>query len=172
MEFINGEVVKVNFPYMTNFNLYKVDVNNDGTVYTPETQDKDHDAIKINNVSENGVGLERFNIIAKQYYNIETKESFENLLKDLRYTRTYLSSARPSNPFWYTEAVGGKLKVNSPLADFAEAAEIMDEMYKRRSRDNPETWQTVHSCIYDMKRKKVYIRTQEKEKEKEFILEF
>lgn len=171
LECIHGKVVIISANYMTNFNLYRVEPNDDKTIYTPETQDSLHNAVLTNNVTENSMGLERYNLIASNYWKLEDEEDFRKLLKDLDYTRAYPSSANPSNPFWYTEAIPANgLKANSPIEDFAPVTAKMDEFYRNRSRNNPNTWQSVHSVIYNLKTRKAYVKTQEEDKEFEFSL--
>lgn len=171
LEFIHGKVVELDAKFMTNFNLYAVEPNDDGTLYTPESQDEAHDAVRTNGVQSHGTGLERYNLIAQAYPNLNTKQDFENLLRGLNYTRAYLSSPNPSSPFWYTEAVGKDLVVNSPVEDFTPVVNTMDEYYRNRQRGDNKTWQSVHTVIYDLETKKMFVKTQEKEKEIEFSFE-
>lgn len=153
LEFVDGatEIIDVtsDAPYMTNFHRYGVTLNGDNTVETPATGD----AIETNGITEYGAGLERFNIIANDY---DTK-SVREILEEIKYTNTYTLT----EDVWYSEFVGGDLKVNSAVEDFIEIVELARQAYEDRSRDEAITWHTTHAVIYDLDSKNAIIRTQE-----------
>lgn len=163
IEFAYNKTVILEKDYITNFHLYETTLNSDGTVYTPETQDATHNAIVTNNITKNGSGLERFNYIVDNYATANTKQGMRDLLNGLTYTKTYITSDDPSDPFWYTEYVGGENTVASSVEDFESVVEYYGSVFENRSRDSvdPITWQTVHSSIYDLDNDKLYLTVQE-----------
>lgn len=157
-------------PYITNFYIYPTRFNSDGTVYTPETQDETHNAMRTNNITENGSGLERYNLIVNNYDISGTKAGMRELMDMLRYTRAYLSSIDRSDPYWYTEFVGERgLTVASTPEQYAEVVQIADGYYKNRNRGTDNTWQTVHSSVYDIENRCLYLKVQEEPEEYAFI---
>lgn len=170
VEFKNGGYDIKAGNIITNFYVNDVNFNSDGTVNTPETAAQGHYATQ-NNVTLHGQGLERYNLVVNEYGNINSVADMEALLKNLYYTKSYSTSDAPSNPFWYTEAVGGDVTVDSLPADFAERKAEMGQAFVNRSR-NGETWQTVHSIIYDPFARKAYLSVQEDETYDEYALEF
>lgn len=136
---------------MTNFYIHAVDFNEDGTVYTPETQDGEHDAISTNRITKNGSGLERYNLIVNNYDSANTAEGMRNLLNQLTYTRAYKSSKNPSDPYWFTEFVGVQgLTCASEPEEFEYVVDKADQYYRNRERGDHKTWHTVHSTVFDI----------------------
>lgn len=154
---------------MTNFRLQNITLNSGGWVYTPETQHDGLDAISANNITPHGSGLERWNLIHERIirYSAEdfTKGDARELLSDLAYTRMYSTSPNPPEHFWFTEYVEDDLKVNSPVSDFEEAVNIAGQYFLNRERDDGKTWHTVHSSLYDIENKCLYLVTQEDDRE-------
>lgn len=165
VEFINNatEIIDVtDTPYMTNFHRYDTVLNDDGTVFTPETQTDDDDAITTNGITEYGSGLERFNLIANAISTCEEdRQACAAILRRLRYSRAYPGSTYQTIPQWYTEFVGDGRKVNTPVSGYASAMEAAEQAYAERSRSNPVTWHTTHSVIYDMFSAEMYVIPQE-----------
>lgn len=159
-------------PYMTNFHLTGVRFNDDGTIYTPATQDVFHNAITTNYIHPHGSGLERYNLIVNRYPISYSKNGMRMLMNELTYTKAYSTSPSPSNPYWYTEFVGTRdLTVASTIEQYQPVVDAAGELYSRRSRtDGGKTWHTVHSAVYDIRRKKLYLKTQEEEVELNFKL--
>lgn len=163
IEFINNETVirELNKPYMTNF-------------YLTDVQYEDNH-IKFDSVTNYGSGLERYNLIADNYNSISDVSSMTSLMDELKYTKSY----DKTNPdFWYTEFVGdytseglGKLTVTSTPEQFEPVVDIAIEKFENRSRFNPDTWQTVHSSVYDMDELKLYVKCQEGTEQHEYTLE-
>lgn len=144
-------IVEPTIPISTNFPLHDVEFNEDGTVYTPETQDEEHDAIKTNGIHKYGSGLERWNTIVNAYDSLSTEDGMMSLMWDtLRYSSAYPTSLLPADPTWYTEFVGGELTCASPAEDFADILEQAGEAFTNRSRDTGKTWHTAHSAIYNL----------------------
>lgn len=165
------QIIKPDISAMTNFYLFETVLNSDNTVYTPATQDATHGAMKTNKITERGMGLERFNIIAADYDSIDSVAKMRALLDKLKYTRCYPSSPIAADPAWLTEAVGFRgLTVESTPQEYAPVVEIMDGYYKNRERGDGLTWQTVHASVYDIRNRKLYIRVQEKDTDYEFTI--
>lgn len=163
IEFINNEVKIIDirdYPYMTNFHLYGIERNADGSVYTPGTQDENHNAIVTNKIEEHGQGLERYNIINNGYNNLDIRE----LMNKLAYTNAY---KRSTEPFWYSEYVGGEINVASDTSDFESIIDEYIGHYEERTRDG-KTWHTKHSAIYDIDKKELYVKVQEHDEEYTF----
>lgn len=158
LEFKGSEIVYTYSDVLTNFKLDGVMLNTDGTVYTPATQDADHDAIKTNKIEQYGMGLERWNLIKTHYDLLLNKQDITDFMKyELDYRKTYNTFKEPANPFWHTEYVGktqlGDLTVISDPKDFTSIINRAGAYFADRSRDAiPEkmTWHTVHSSIYDL----------------------
>lgn len=152
-------IVEPEIPISTNFPLHDVIFNDDGTVYTPATQDEEHDAIKTNGIHKYGSGLERWNLIVEQYSSLEDESDMLSLLELLHYSRAYPTSDNPAS--WYTEFVGGALTCASPVDDFDYILEKAGEEYTNRSRNTGITWHSVHSAVYNLTVKGMIIVSQE-----------
>lgn len=161
IEFIdnNLQVIELKeYPYMTNFNLFGIENNIDGSVYTPETQHDGFDAITANGITEYGSGLERYNLINSKYSFTNSAIGMKNLMRNLWYTNTY---NRSTAPFWHTEFVDGGCKVNSTPSTFESVENLSIQRFNDRERDDGLTWQTTHTSIYDFANKSVTIYVQE-----------
>lgn len=161
LEFINGETVITDIsskPFMTNFYLSDVKFNDDGSVYSPI--DFRRDPIEENNITPYGSGLERYNYILKNYDDCDSREGMRKLMTDLSYTRIYTDEV--DYKYWFTEFVGFGLTVRDIPAFYEPVIEEAKEYYVNRSRnDGGKTWQTVHSSVYSIEDKVLYLVTQE-----------
>lgn len=168
-------------PAMTNFYINGVTTSTIGGIenqlYTPETQDADHNAYDTNGISLHGAGLERYNLITaalneaaasietglEEYY--DYRSIVENIMESIKYTRTYASSEAVAEPFWYSEYVGGDLTVKSDPGEFIEPIDLSAIAYLNKTRDSSSpyygTWQTTHSSIYDMNNKTLTVHIQD-----------
>lgn len=173
VEFINNSVVITEHNIMTNFIINGVTFNNDGTVYTQESSTAQYNPVDTNNISLHGAGLERYNIVATATLPDEghTKDSTRSVLDSLVYTNAYKDS---TDPFWCSEYVDKKYNIdlktpidNSALQTYIAASK---EAFNNRSRNNPITWQTVHSSLYDINAQKLYLKSQENNNEYTFNL--
>ena len=154
VEFYGNETVVtlMDKPYMTNFYLSDVTLNADDTVYTPA--DEGHSASE-NNISANGSGLERYNLIVENYDTCGTKDGMRELMNKLKYTKAYEGAER------FTEFVGiNGLTVNNKADDFADVVAQAEKLYEYRIR-NGKTWFTTHSAVYDIENRKVSVIVQE-----------
>ena len=159
VEFVDNEISIVRSNYMTNFHLTGVTYDSNGKVVI----NRDGSNRNRSNITLNGSGLERFNLIVENYSSANSKNGMRNLMNQLTYTNSY-------NPeyenFWYTEFVGvDGLNVTSPTYQFFSVIQSEAEKFNNRSR-NPEseyygTWQTTHSSVYDIENRKLYLIVQE-----------
>lgn len=163
VEFVNNETVIIDItyrPYMTNFHLYGVNVNPDGTVYTPQTSTNKKNALISNGITPNGSGLERYNLIAENFKkaSLNSRNGMRKLMNELFYSKTYTGA----HPFWYTEFVGEKgLNVTSSPKEFLPVVDAAKRYFSETSRDDGKMWHTVHSSVYDMNKKELQLVVQE-----------
>lgn len=133
---------------MTNFYLEDTEYNEDGEV------------IK-SSVTDHGVGIERYNIVARELKAITepTANGMINLARHIWYTNAYGTNAG----IWYSEFVGGDLTNSSPPEAFDEIRALAAQAYATRNRNNPLTWQTVHTSVYDIDTQTMYLLVQEED---------
>lgn len=169
IEFIHNKMIVLDHNMITNFYIYGVTFNNDGSVYTPATQTETKNAITMNNITSFGCGLERYNIINNELNNIDDVDGMINLMKSLYYTNTY--TANPNDETWYTEMVGvNNLTVASTPEMYQPIFEGTYNWFEHRSRDTATTWHTVHTSVYDMASLTLTILNQEGTTEYQFTL--
>lgn len=132
--------------YMTNFYLHDT------------TYDLDNH-INFSSVSDYGNGLERYDLITDSYQSINSVQSMTELLITLYYTNTYKEA---TNPIWKTEFSDREydLKVTDPIDDYTTIINAARAEYAVRTR-NGVLWQTVHTTVYDILNKKMYLIEQE-----------
>lgn len=153
IEIINNELIYYEHNIMTNFNQNEINYNDDGSIYTPETQTAEANAYLTNHVNNNGHGLERYNLINSSFDSLNDENDYIDLLKKLRYTNNY--NLEREN-FWYTDFINqdNNLNITSSPDDFMIDIISNITLFNNRSRSiNSEyygTWQTVHSCIYNI----------------------
>lgn len=141
VELIDNRLKILRRRIMTNFHLSYVKLNCDGKVLTPATQTENANAMTVNNVTPNGCGLERYNLVRD--LKCPTKNNVRRLLKDLHYSNAY------RNLNWFTEFVGRGLTVASSVKEYVRAlAPILDEL-EYKDRETSVLWQTVHTSLYD-----------------------
>lgn len=174
-EFINGVATVVELEsgstMLTNFHMHGVTLNDDGSVYTPATQDDEHDAVTTNGVHELGCGLERWNIINAGLTDAGSKEGMVALLKTLNFTGAYAGHDGTATPRWDTEFVGiDGLTCDTPSADFDAVQTAAGAAFAERERGDGKTWQTVHSSVYISSSKSLTLLAQEEGTEYEFSL--
>lgn len=147
LEFVENAPVIIEADAITNFFL--ADTTFIDTVYTPASGF----APSSQGITAYGSGLERYNLIKT------SNATPEQLLIDLSYTNSY---KRSTEPFWYTEFVGGDLTVDSTPQEFEPRVNKYIEVFNKRTRhDVNKTWQSTHSIIYDLSKKTFKIRVQE-----------
>lgn len=161
LEVVDGIVEVIDSNVSTNFNLYGVEFNEDGTVNTPATANEGLLPI-ANYIQDYGTGLERWNIIKKF-----SGDDLKDLMVALYYSNAYKEDAG-----WYSEFVGGNITVNTPSddEDFQARVEEYRQAWEERDRESGDVWHTVHSCIYDLGEKSIKVYNQEGEEEHTFYL--
>lgn len=164
LEIIDSQIIATEIsehPFITNFYIHGVQFNDDGSVYTPATQDEEHNASITNLITQNGCGLERYNLVNERINDIQTLEDMRGLLIDLFYTNAYSHDHN-----WCTEFVGlDGLTVSSNDSDFYDIIDSSIEYLQNRSRDPEDdyygTWHTGHSSIYDIENKTLNLVVQQ-----------
>lgn len=163
MEFVNGEVVITETDIMTNFHVSGTRFNADGKVYSPKDVPSGHLPSIENLITPHGSGLERYNLCVTEKDSASTEEGMLALLKELDYTHAYKPQAEP----WYTEFAGAALSltVDSAPSEFDDIRAAATEAYAARDRNTPptevRTWQSTHTCIYDIANRTMKIYVQE-----------
>ena len=163
-------------PIITNFYLKDVILNDDGKVTTPETNTKEVNAENYNNITKHGSGLERYNLVANQYNSIDSLETMRECMNSIKYTNAYSTT---ESPIWITEfaypyadkgsTTYPNLTAQDTLATY-ESSGILTKVrndFATRTRENPNTWQTVHSVVYDINKLQFTLITQEQDIETE-----
>lgn len=166
LEFINNEMKVVDLtdatPIMTNFYLSGWN----GTIASKTLGNTDAE-IKASGLTAHAMGLERYNILADAYEDIQGENDLVDAMASVKYTLTYNSD---QNPYWYSEFVGGDLTIYSSTDDFADIKTKAIEYYNRHIRDG-KTWYTAHTSVYDIDNKKLSVYVDEDYAEKyEFVL--
>lgn len=150
VEFINNEIKVIDdAKIMTNFYLYGVEFNEDGSVYTPATQTDTKNAIITNHITPFGSGLERYNKALSELPSVESIADMTTLMQNLYYSQAYTDN--PDENSWYTELVGvNGLTVVSTPEQYTPTFKKAYQLFEHRDRNEKTTWQTVHTSIYDI----------------------
>lgn len=119
-------------------------------------------------------GIERYNLLADGYNQIETEDDMFNALKSIRYTGVYDTD---KENFWYSDYNGdwselgfGDLTINSAPEDYAAAIQYSRDQFAERQRDG-KTMQTVHSVVYDLDKLTMSVMVQEEDKVYHFCMD-
>lgn len=165
IEFVDGSVKVINADRFTNFHLWGVTFNEDGTVYTPADANDGHYATS-QGVEQFGTGLERWNILNGFVGGITGKSDMRAALDAVKFSLAYTLD----NNEWFSEFVGGVIDVDTPSTDAAFIARLAEyrQKWEERSKDNPEVWITAHSAIYDVQNREMYVTVQEDSNEFRF----
>lgn len=163
VEFINNETVVIdvtgNYPWMTNYYRSGAEFDDDGKVLWQS-------------LTDHATGTTRSDIIAESYEDITSANDMRNLMNNsLKFTQAYEIP-------WLDEFTGNYDTYGDlTIGDVYEHPEKFDELmirvqylYQHRDRNNPVTWQTEHSCVYDIPNHKLYIVVQESDITYEFDL--
>lgn len=156
----NRLVVKKNeYYYMTNFYL------NYGPV--EEKQMAAGKAFRdLPLLNEGAIGVERWCEIRDKYDSIETPSDMMHLLQTICATEPYHLEGDDRK---LTEFTNSELTIEHSREEFEKEYNLQCDLYKNRDRSNPKgDWITWHSSVYDIKKKTLYICSQE-EYENEFI---
>ena len=150
LEIVQNEIKIIEASTITNFYLY--DMTAESTVYTPADV-SDGNLPSSQGITPHGQGLERYNLI------LSSNKDVYGICEDLLYTHAYQSS---TDPYWYSEFVGGDLTVDNPVDDFEEIVGKAQQAYAERVRDG-KTWQSVHAVVYDIANQTFKFKSQEEE---------
>ncbi|MDO4479265.1 MAG: carcinine hydrolase/isopenicillin-N N-acyltransferase family protein [Lachnospiraceae bacterium] len=139
-------------PIMTNFHL----TGYDGT---------------MESLTEHPMGLERYEILVKNYGMSDTIPGMQDLMKKVYFTRNY---DLYSDNWWYSDMAksanltmadrGAACLNGDPANAGAYEAQIRTEMadYLNRSRsDKDKSWHTVHTSVFDCEKNELYMTSQE-----------
>lgn len=170
VEFINNEIKvygdgQETLPYddslslITNFHL----TDWDGTIITgfdePEGIDPD-----ITTLEPHAAGLERYAILKDfDWDGVTSAKDIGQAMKDVWFTKAYVKDNK-----WYSEILGGEYTVYSGYNQLDPVLNAWALDFNSRSRDKGDTWQTVHTSIYDIQNKKLYVYSQERDRMYEF----
>lgn len=168
VEFVGDTVVATlqdnSAAVMTNFRLTGTTPNADGKYNVPAAKDSGTPSV-VNGLDPHAAGVERYNLAKND---IAAGKSLKNTMIDLYYMNTYkeIGSMGAPVPFWYSEYTGmGGTTIDSDPVDFAAIVAATRDVYINRSRDpedpNFGTWQTKHSCLYDVDALKLEVCFQE-----------
>lgn len=133
-------------------------------------------------------GLERYNSLMEQYDSIGASENktekMLDVMKSIFFTKAY---SVDTEPIWYSEFTGytntfGDLTVDATYNEDRTVNIVVDEeqyagilsyvknSFENRSRTTGDTWQTVHTCIYDIENRELTVLVQEGSQSHRFAL--
>lgn len=115
-------------------------------------------------INLHAMGLERYNILADRYFDIENRQDMLDAMMAVKYTKSYESS---TTPYWYSEFTQedgenrfGELTILNTAEDFRPIVEYIQNEYQHRQRDK-KTWYTAHTSIYDLETKSLMVCVEE-----------
>lgn len=160
----NVKIIKLDErPFITNFNIEGLQL----IVDNANNIDNANSIVNTSSIDEYSTGVERYNIINKEYESINSLDTSINLLKKLNYVNTY---SQDTDPFWYSEYVSREnnlslLDIETNKSKFLPIIEKEISKFENRSRDqtneNYGTWHTKHSVVYNIEDLKIYLSNQE-----------
>jgi len=172
VELTADDVIVNEFPIMTNFRT--IDDELHPIPVTPHGKVQHWDQVE-----QNGIGLERWDIAADflDEYGGATSDDFKILRSQLNYTHAYdrpdtAPSAMPLS-VWLTDNLSADLTVNEAKTYHdgeltGDRKTVFDNVlsgyrnqFDNRSRDTGITWHTTHSAIYDLTNLSCNIQTQQ-----------
>lgn len=151
VECINNHVEIIESPVLTNFYLYDVEFNSDGLVNSIGNLPG-----ATNHITPYGQGLERFNTVKSAIGSIDSVDSLRELMSSIFFTNAYDISKQ-----WRSEFTGDELTVDSPVLEFRTIMQEASSAFESRDRNDPKTWQTTHSSVYDLDNMTLNAITQE-----------
>lgn len=148
IDFNKGEFVD-DKPIMTNFHLTGFDGS-------------------VESATKHPMGLERYHVLYDNFGQGKDVPGMLQLMKKVYYTRTY---DLYSDEYWYSEFTAGDLDMSkigekslggdiSKAGAFADAVQDAADKYSAMTRDG-KTWHTVHTSVYDIENKTLYVVPQE-----------
>lgn len=118
-------------------------------------------------VTKFGSGVERHKLLQDHYSEGASFNGMCKLMQRVRYSKAY---DKTTSPFWYSEFVnsdgpdGKKLTTSSPHEDFAAVVDRACKNFAERDRATgfeKDIWITVHTSVYDIKKRKLRLFVQE-----------
>lgn len=157
IEIINDRVNIIETNILSNFYLTGFTPNEDGTAYSIIDVPTHIPSVE-NGLRPLASGVERYNIAVK---GIQNGYSMRTIMNSLLYTNTY--TLQQGDDFWYSEYVSGELGIDNSVAEYDTDGRInrIIAQYQTRDRNNPVTWHTTHSCVYDLNELTLNIISQE-----------
>ena len=147
VEFVNNEMVVIDDfvddqPIMTNFFL------------------SDYDGTR-ESLTPYAMGIERHAILSEGFSTATSESAMISLMRSVLYTKTYDDDVN-----WYSEFAGdwgekfGNLTKDSLPEEYAPIMQYARKLYRNRKRDGA-TWQTVHTTVYNIEKRKMIVIPQE-----------
>lgn len=107
-------------------------------------------------------GMERYKLLEDGKKGVKSVDDMIDLMKSVDYTRLYDPS---TSPYWYSDFAGvgayGDLKYDDPPSAFSQIVADAQDAYNNRDRNDPKTWHSVHSAVYDIPNRTLSVRVQE-----------
>lgn len=123
--------------------------------------------VNLDYITDNGAGIERYNILKDNYNEGSTFDGMWNLMKRVRYSNTYLFNNEIN---WYSEFIPQSVLNNDNKEQLNTYLDLLDEVrkeywvartYEQRNPSNVSYWFTTHNSIYDIEKRKLRITIQE-----------
>ncbi|MCQ2964121.1 MAG: carcinine hydrolase/isopenicillin-N N-acyltransferase family protein [archaeon] len=165
VEFMNGKAEINEHPMMTNFYIEGVHFRENGTVPTPVTDEGK--VTELSNIAPHDDGLERYNLVAADYDNLNgVCDCFNNLHK-VKYTNAFKTE---TNPMWCSEFFyNPNLTLDSNVSEFKKIQDVFYEMYLNRDKGG-FSFHSIHQSVGDVKKGILYIEVREQNVHHEFKL--
>lgn len=165
IEFVGGHVVVVESDILTNFHLYGTNIGSGGA-YTPQTAIQGFFPTS-QGIEQYGTGLERYNLLRNA--SAGDIEQMRSAMDSVKFSKAYTLESNE----WFSEFVGGEIDVDTPAddTDFISRLNEYKQKWDERSKDDPQVWITCHSVVYDLGKKEMFVRVQEREDEYRFGFE-
>ncbi|MCQ2738402.1 MAG: carcinine hydrolase/isopenicillin-N N-acyltransferase family protein [archaeon] len=156
VEFMDGKAEVNEHSIQTNFFIEGVHFRENGTVPTPVSDEGK--VIELSNITAHGDGLERYNIVAADYNNLNSVSDFFNTLHKVRYTNAFKPE---TNPMWCSEFFyNPDLTLDSNVSEFKEVQDIFYDMYLHRD-EGGFSFHSIHQSVWDIDKGVLYIEVRE-----------
>lgn len=118
------------------------------------------------------MGIERYNILSGGYGDVYSVGDMLDLMQKVKYSLAYSTD---EDPVWYSEFSGryqtfGDLTKDSTPEEYAPILSYVRNLFINRTRDNADTWHSVHSVAYDIENQMMRMIPQESGVQYEFKL--
>lgn len=109
-------------------------------------------------LTPHAMGTERYEWIAQQFDSISTKSDAAEVIRSVRYTKTYAPEL--GEPIWYSEFTGGDRTIYQDKSEYADILARAQELYAKRKRDGV-LWHSMHTSVYNLAEKSLTVCAQE-----------